>query len=159
MTEVEKQELFDYLMEQEGTTAKEAVELTEYKAENYEDIERVISTIHLARTIPLSMLPTWDELGEDTKKAVLWELGLNTKEYAYCIDVRCTRIGTKVVCQKVIVGCERLDEAWLDMTVNGERVASEEARYGLLMVGNGVTLWDITEERIRLNGISEAKID
>lgn len=159
MNDEDKQGFFDYLMTQEDMSAKEAITLTEYKADNLDIINQVLDTIQVARVIPLRFIKGFEQQTKEEQLETLWDLGVNTKAYNYCIDVRCHKWMNETICEKVIIGSERLDKEWINKIINGEYVASDDARYGLYAFTTNKSQWDATEEKVKLNGLKESKLN
>lgn len=159
MNNEDKASFFDYLMES-GMDAKEAVELTEFKGAVASNVEWVTETLNLCRTLPLKLVPNFETLSDKEKKKLLWELGFNTNNYQYCIDVRCHKWNNKTVCEKVIIGEERRDHQWRNKIVNGQFVASDAARYGMdLGCTKGMGMWDATVAHVKEHGLEELSLE
>lgn len=56
----------------------------------------------------------WSNIKEESKREVLWSLGMNTKGKDYYTMERMVRVGTKLCYTWVVYGEERADEEWLN---------------------------------------------
>lgn len=128
MNNEDKASFFDYLMES-GMSAKEAIELTNFKEMVAEEVKSLEDKITLGKMIPIKYLTDWENLDAKAKDRLLWEMGLDTKKYQWLEDVRCYTENSKRVCGKVVYGQERTDKDWTRKTINGVHVASLESRY------------------------------
>jgi hypothetical protein len=132
MSDEEKQELFDQLVAF-GYSASEAEALVKKKSDNYAQIKTIEGLLKIAQTVPVRFISNWDKMNERQRRDALWKLGINTRADSigggYAVDIQCYRWGMKVECGEVALGNERVDKSWVRMTVNGEHVASDEARF------------------------------
>ncbi len=142
MENEDKLALFDQLMEN-GYTALDATKMVEDHAGRYESLMALKSKVNLARIVPIRFVT---ELSHES----LWEIGFDTRKYNYEIDTCCYYWEGKLECGEVVYGAERTDKAWTNMIVEGEYVASDEARYGR-MHGH-LTLHDITVSALQSSG-------
>ena len=56
----------------------------------------------------------WSNIKDESKREVLWSLGMNTKGKDYYTMERMVRVGTKLCYTWVVYGEERADEEWLN---------------------------------------------
>ena len=83
----------------------------------------------------LCLLPTvvdkggWDNLTIKGKRELLWELGLDSTRLGWKTRIGYHRdLGDNLVFDKYVMSGERGDEEWINMVVDGKRVASFEAQ-------------------------------
>ena len=129
MTDEQKQDLFDQLMETNQWTAAEAIAAIDRKDATFERIEKLKSLIKIKIQLPVSEIDGWDEMSFATRNEVLWELGFNTRDCGYGVDLICHTWFGPVRCGEVVFSEERLDKPYLTKVVNGCNVASVDARY------------------------------
>lgn len=120
-----------------GYTGKKAKELEIKKRtlfqteEDYEEHLKTSEKINLSRIIPLDIFGTlscWDRLSEAQQKQKLWDIGIDSADYEWVIDVGCITMNNKRICGYLIKGQERTDKAWTSLIIEGKRVASWEAQ-------------------------------
>jgi len=129
-TEEYKSEFFAFLLENSDLNPEAAMELTEYKACIDDEVQGLANALKLGKIIPLDVVAR--ELygkNKDEINSYLWNIGFDTKQYTYVIDVACYTWNNNRNCGKVIYGAERLDNQWLNTIIEGNHVASLEARY------------------------------
>ncbi len=112
-----------------GYSAKHAAELITEREKNKDAIKTVRESIDLAKSFPIELIPDFEKYTQIQQDNILWELGINTKGYAWVIDVCCYNYDGEAQCGKLIVGQERTDKGWTNKVVEGRNVASDEARY------------------------------
>lgn len=111
-------------------SVNDAMDLVALKAERYEAIMGVMSTVKIARSMPIRAISGWDGMTEEARLEALWTMGFDVRNFAYVLDVGCFRYGSsKVECGEFIYGSERLDVGWLNLVIEGCNVATIEARF------------------------------
>ncbi len=113
-TEEFKMNLFNQIREDGGKTKEEAEELVTYFTMNEAKITSFKNTIRVSRSIPLRYVE--DTLLTKSKPEIdklLFNLGFDTINSSYVIDVHCYTWEGKTECGKVLLGQERLDPKWM----------------------------------------------
>ena len=91
-------------------------------------------------------VPNWDDLSMQEKRWLMWDCGMDTREFALIIEETLHRDSNNKKVWAPVVSCiERLDEEWLSMRdKNGKRYASLDAIvYGCDTGGTqGGNMWD-----------------
>lgn len=113
-----------------GKTPEEARELMAMKCTVLDslDVPALEKKLKIRRQLAVKDLSTIESFNKDNQRRYLWKLGFNTEEYFYWFDVVVYKRDTKTVVEKVIVGQERTDDEWVNLRINGIRVASFEAQ-------------------------------
>lgn len=128
-TQEDKCSFFEFLIDN-GTPEDEAVQLTEYKACVSSYVSALAKTVKLGKIVPLHALDkSFELMNKKEKDKYLYNIGFDTKQYTWLIDVSCYTWNGKRECGKVIYGCERSDKVWRTTIVNGISVATIESRY------------------------------
>jgi hypothetical protein len=71
----------------------------------------------------------WESLSIAEKKTILWELGLDSKDYGWKTEVGYHREAAgNLVFDKYVMSNERTDIEWINLIVEGKRVSSLEAQ-------------------------------
>lgn len=128
-----QQDLFNQLLEH-GYTGKEAESIIKKKVRNESSILRARRTAKILKITPLRYLNI--PKGKKQANEYLNELGYNTKNCEWAIDVCCYTWNNKVECGEVLIGSERTDKKWTNKRIDGYRVCSDEA----LLYGSGIDL-------------------
>ncbi len=126
----ECKDLFEYMLSI-GYTPQEAQRVSILKIK-YSDYDRVgMEGLTLRKHIPLwvvEKVAPWDEMEEVHRRSVLWNLGLDTKEYKYFLDAGCYSWAEGIECGAIVVGNERTDVEWSNLVIEGCNMASMDAR-------------------------------
>ena len=88
-------------------------------------------SIRLGLLLPIGSVMTaydWFQQDAEERLSALWQAGLDVKEYNYMEDVLCTTTHSGRFCGFCIFGQERTDDEWVNLLVDGKRVASLEAQ-------------------------------
>ena len=112
-----------------GYKEEEVEHLISKKIANYERISEVKARIKLQYSVPVRFITGWPGMNETWRRKALWDLGFNTKDYAYVEDVCCYTFAGKRECGIIVIGNERTDKEYLNLVINGRHVASDDARF------------------------------
>ena len=121
---------FYKVLRTQGYSVKEAQALDKAHDKNLAKVGTVLAHLTLRRTVPIEVFDAaggWDNLNKSKREHLLWMAGVNTKDYPYCKDLGKYHLGSKFAFGWYILGQERCDKQWINMKIDGSRVASNEA--------------------------------
>ena len=92
-------------------------------------LRSIISFRDIPSLPTVKALGGWDKMTIEEKKSLLWEVGLDSKDYGWKAGVGHHSDGSgRVVYDKFIISNERTDVEWINLRVGGKKVASMAAQ-------------------------------